>query len=205
MEEIVASTLTNDKTETDKTVTNDQIDKFDQYRCDISLLMSNGQVSRVKRSKAIKYFKLTKQMANIFSKDPSTKVGALFIYPGTLQILSMGYNGMPRGFDESIAERWARPLKYQLVEHAERNAIYNAAQAGTPLRDSICVASMCPCNDCARGIIQSGCKMVITCHSSCYDDQDLVSRWKPGWDLSIAMFQEVGVKVMFLYRDEIDT
>ncbi len=48
----------------------------------------------IKRSKAIKYYKLTVQMANLFSKDPSTKVGALFMYPGTLQILSMGYNDL---------------------------------------------------------------------------------------------------------------
>ena len=45
-------------------------------------------------SKAIKYYKLTEYMANLFSKDPSTKVGSLFMYPETLQILSMGYNDL---------------------------------------------------------------------------------------------------------------
>lgn len=168
----------------------------------VCLSMANGQSVLMKRSKAIKYYKLTHEMAKIFSKDPSTKVGAMFIYPGTMQILSMGYNGMPRGFDETKPERWERPLKYQLVEHAERNAIYNAAQAGTPLRDSICVASMCPCADCARGIIQCGCKMVITCDIDCYDDPELVARWKPGWDASLEMLNEVGIQVMFLHKDE---
>ena len=48
----------------------------------------------LKLSKAVKYYKLTEYMANLFSKDPSTKVGALFMYPETLQILSMGYNDL---------------------------------------------------------------------------------------------------------------
>lgn len=172
---------------------------------DVTLQLSNGQNIVMKRAKAIKYYKLTEYMAQTFSKDPSTKVGALFIYPGTLQILSMGYNGMPRGVDETIKERWERPLKYMLTEHAERNAIYNAAQAGTSLRDSICVASMCPCFDCARGIIQSGCKMVITrdINELQKNNPEVAERWKEGWDISIPMMREAGVHIMMLNDDEL--
>ena len=172
---------------------------------DLTITMSTGQKVLMKRSKAIKYYKLTEFFANTFSKDPSTKVGALFLYPGTLQVLSMGYNGMPRNVDETIAERWERPLKYKFTEHAERNAIYNAAQSGTPLRDSICVASMCPCADCARGVIQSGCKMVITrdVEELQRENPEVVSRWKPEWDVSIGMMQEAGVQIMFLTKAEL--
>lgn len=172
---------------------------------DITLTLSNGQKVIIKKTKAIKYYKLVDYMANLFSKDPSTKVGALFMYPGTLQILSMGYNGMPRGVDETKQERWERPLKYKYTEHAERNAIYNAAQSGTPLRDSICVASMCPCSDCARGVIQSGCKMVITRDFEEFqkDNPEVASRWKPEWDVSVEMMKEAGVQIMFLSKIDI--
>jgi dCMP deaminase len=172
---------------------------------DITFKLSNGQIAKMKKSKAIKYYKLTDYMAKLFSKDPSTKVGALFMYPVTMQILSMGYNGMPRGFDESKSERWARPLKYKLIEHAERNAIYNAAQSGTPLKDSICVASMCPCAECARGIIQSGCKMVVTFDINEYSDQEIINRWKPDWDISLMMLEEAGVTVMFLTNEDLNS
>lgn len=173
---------------------------------DINITLSNGAQVTMRRSKAVKYYKLTQYMANLFSKDPSTKVGALFMYPETLQILSMGYNGMPRGVDETKSDRWKRPLKYKYLEHAERNAIYNAAQSGTPLRDSICVASLCPCSDCARGLIQSGCKMVITrdIDEIVKEQSDIAERWKPEWDVSVDMMREAGIVIMFLLKDEID-
>lgn len=167
------------------------------------LKLTDGQTFIMNRSKAIKYYKLTKFMAKEFSKDESTKVGALFMYPGTLQILSMGYNGMPRGVNELKEVRWQRPLKYRFVEHAERNAIYNAAQSGISLKDAICVVTMFPCADCARGIIQSGCKMVISLNlNECYDNEKFV-RWMPDWEISLEMFKEADVKLMFLTKTEV--
>jgi dCMP deaminase len=172
-----------------------------------TITLSNGQKSIIRKTKAIKYYRQAMNFANEFSKDPSTKVGAIFIYPGTMQILSMGYNGMPRGIDETISNRWDRPQKYKWTEHAERNAIYNAAQCGTPLRDSICISTLSPCADCARGIIQSGCKMVIT-----YDDNELakdnpevVARWQSDCEMSLVMFKEAGIHVMILSKDEIQS
>jgi dCMP deaminase len=189
-------------------IENSKIDDTELYKKsdDVRITLSTGAHVEMRRSKAIKYYKLTQYMADLFSKDPSTKVGALFMYPGTLQILSMGYNGMPRGIDESKLERWNRPLKYKLTEHAERNAIYNAAQSGTPLRDSICVASLCPCSDCARGLIQSGCKMVITRDTEELQKEfpDMVERWKPEWDVSIDMMREAGITIMFLSKNELN-
>jgi dCMP deaminase len=167
--------------------------------------LSNGKVFTMRRDKAIKYYKLTYIMANLLSKDPSTKVGAILLNPDTLHVLSMGYNGMPRNVKEYETEKWTRPIKYKYVEHAERNAIYNAAHSGTPLKDSICVASMCPCTDCARGLIQSGCRMVITrdVNEFALKNPDLVERWKPEWDISIPMMEEAGIKIIMLTESEI--
>lgn len=62
-----------------------------------------------------------------------------------------------------IAERWERPAKYAWIEHAERNAVYNAARIGTALKG--CKAYLNweprPCVDCCRGFIQAGIVEVI--------------------------------------------
>lgn len=159
--------------------------------------MSN---SVIRRDKAIKYFRLVKFMANMFSKDPSTKVGALFLKPKSLEILTLGYNGMPRGINERDATRWERPKKYELTEHAERNAIYNSARNGVSLLGSICVVTMFPCHDCARGIINSGASAVV-CEN--YNENENHERWRNSWNTSMEMFVEAGIDVILLSQDEI--
>src|SRR5678816_3286831 len=67
-----------------------------------------------------------------WSKDRSTKVGCVIVGPSR-EIRSTGYNGFPRGVNDDVDERHARPMKYAYCEHAERNAIYNAARVGIPL------------------------------------------------------------------------
>jgi dCMP deaminase len=158
--------------------------------------------SMIRRDKAIKYYRLAQSIADIFSKDPSTKVGCVCIYPDTLQVVSIGYNGMPRGVDESDPARWERPIKYKYVEHAERNAIYNCALNGCSLKGSICVVSMFPCVDCCRGLIQCGVKCVVSLTPNY--SKELMDRWKPDWDISRQMFQEKGVELVFLEQSEIN-
>ena len=55
-----------------------------------------------------------------------------------------------------LSDRWDRPQKYQYVEHAERNAIYNAARVGTPLLGCSAFVSLAPCVGCARALVQAG-------------------------------------------------
>ena len=168
----------------------------------INFSLSNGKTVIMRYSKAIAYYKQACSIANNFSKDPSTKVGAIFLYPETLNILSVGYNGMPRGIDETILERWDRPLKYKLIEHAERNAIYNSAMSGTSLKDSICVVSLFPCSNCARGIIQSGCRLVISLALEDSGD-DRYNRWKDDWDVSMMMLNEACIQTVFIKSSEL--
>ena len=68
-----------------------------------------------------------------WSRDRSTKVGAVIVGPNR-EVRSVGYNGFPRGVNDAIESRYERPGKYDWTEHAERNAIYNAARYGGPLR-----------------------------------------------------------------------
>lgn len=140
-----------------------------------------------------KYFQLANYFAETFSKDTSTKVGAILLAPDTMQILSTGYNGMPRGFDETRMERWERPKKYMYVEHAERNAIYNACRNGTPLEGSIAFVTMFPCADCMRGLIQSGVKTIVTRKPNIDCD-----RWGSHFNASLEMAHECGMELVYL-------
>lgn len=96
------------------------------------------------------------------SKDPSTKVGCVIVGDDNA-ILSMGFNGFPRGVDERDPARWERPEKYHWVEHAERNAIYNAARHGINLLGARAYLNWepKPCADCTRALIQAGIKEII--------------------------------------------
>jgi dCMP deaminase len=157
-----------------------------------------NQTITIRHSKAVKYYQLVRFMANLFSKDDSTKVGCLFIKPETYEILTLGYNGMPRGVNEKVAQRWIRPEKYDYFEHAERNAIFNAARTGTSLLGSICIVTLFPCCDCARGIIQSGAKMVVSMNPFLVNDRATIDRWGSKWKTSMEMLKEAGVKIYYL-------
>ena len=58
----------------------------------------------MREDKAFKFYKLALFQAELFSKDIHKKVCSLFIAPESYQMLSAGYNGMPRGIDENIKE-----------------------------------------------------------------------------------------------------
>lgn len=95
------------------------------------------------------------------SKDPSTQVGACIIDEDN-KVVSIGYNGMPRGCNDSDYP-WERnggflDTKYAFVVHAELNAILNSPRS---LKNCNLYVSLFPCNECAKAIIQSGIKKVI--------------------------------------------
>ncbi len=97
------------------------------------------------------------------SKDPNTQVGCCIVSADN-KILSMGYNGLPRGCsdDEFPWEREGEdPLKtkYVYTVHSELNAILN--YSGGSLEGAKLYVSLFPCNECAKAIIQSGIKEVI--------------------------------------------
>ena len=89
------------------------------------------------------------------SRDRSTKVGCIIVGPDN-EIRTTGYNGFPRGIDDENESRHERPEKYLWTEHAERNAIYNAARIGTPLKGCRAYLAWFPCMDCARALVQAG-------------------------------------------------
>jgi dCMP deaminase len=147
-------------------------------------------------AKIIKFYKLASVQAELFSKDPSKKVCALFIAPESHQILSAGYNGLPRKIKETD-ERWNKPEKYNFIVHAEKNGIYNACRNGVSLKDSICIVTFFPCSECARALIQVGVKTII----SPYPDFDHIT-YGESFKYSLEMFKEVDISILYINNEK---
>lgn len=129
------------------------------------------------------------QLISTWSKDQSTKVGCVIVSPDKA-ILSMGYNGFPRGVDDTPEYRQIRPTKYEFVVHAEENALLNAGRNGTRLSGGILYVTMPPCTRCAGSIIQSGIKEIIYLEP---EIQKQIPGWRDSLNISFTMFDEAGI------------
>lgn len=122
-----------------------------------------------------------------WSKDPSTKVGAVIVEPVSRHIYGMGYNGFPRGVDD-LPERYAdRKIKYEMVVHAEVNALLNAVKS---VHGCVLYSTFMPCPQCAAQLIQAGIIAVYVC----IDPAD--ERWKEKAEITKMLFAEAGVNVL---------
>lgn len=124
-----------------------------------------------------------------WSKDPSTKLGSVIV-DDKKRVISMGYNGFPRGVLDLNDRYGDRPTKYLFVAHAERNALDNA-----PMMVEGCTlyVTLLPCNECAKSIIQRGIKRVITYRPN---REDVFN-----WNVTLAMFREAGVEVVYVENE----
>jgi dCMP deaminase len=138
-----------------------------------------------------RYLSLAESISE-WSKDPSRKIGAVAI-GAKGQVLAQGFNGFPRGIDDSPDRYADRPRKYELVVHAEMNVVYNASYNGVSLDGStLYVYGLPVCSDCAKGIIQVGIKRIVM------REQIIPHTWQQSWDKSKAMFDEAGVVYDFI-------
>ena len=111
------------------------------------------------------YFMGVAYLSALRSKDPNTQVGACIVSDDN-KILSMGYNGFPRGCSDDEFP-WGKEheqddpyqAKYFYATHSELNAILN--YRGGSLEGSKLYVTLFPCNECAKAIIQSGSRTLI--------------------------------------------
>ena len=139
----------------------------------------------------VRFLRLALEVST-WSKDRSTQVGAVIVgedrSPGPY-----GYNGFPRFIDDEKEERHSRPSKYDWTEHAERNAIYNAARMGVALKGSTIYVTHVPCADCARAIIQVGITRVVTI-ASCMEG-GFSERWSEAAEITREMLAEANIPI----------
>ena len=108
----------------------------------------------------IDYFLNIAESVKLKSKDRRTQIGAVIVGEDK-EIVSTGFNSFPRGINDDVEERQVRPEKYYWMEHAERNALYNAARIGVSTKNTTMYLTCgVPCTDCAKGIISSGVKAI---------------------------------------------
>lgn len=133
------------------------------------------------------YISLAKEVSR-WSKDPSRKIGAVFVNDDGV-ILSQGWNGFPRGFDDSKEIYENRETKYKYIIHAEMNAIYNAARIGMSLNNSTLYCWGLPvCSECAKALAQVGVKRVV------WDAEEPVpNRWSKSSHDSVEILNSLGI------------
>lgn len=126
------------------------------------------------------------KLVSTWSKDPSSKVGAVVVDDKN-RIVSVGFNGFPMGVEDTEERLNKRELKYELIVHAEANAILCSPKSVSGCR--IYVYPYLPCSRCAGAIIQSGIKEVVV------EDLPIPERWVENFNLAKTILGEAGVMV----------
>lgn len=123
-----------------------------------------------------------------WSKDPSTKVGAVAVRER--RILASGYNGLPVHVGDDPSRLENRELRLAMIVHAEANVIAYAARHGVCLQGAaVYVFPLMTCSQCAAQLIQAGVNRIIV--------PNFVEplRWADSFAHARAMFIEAGVAV----------
>lgn len=122
-----------------------------------------------------------------WSKDPSTKVGAVVVDPER-RVCGVGYNGFPRGVYDDPAILEERAEKLSRVVHAEANALLSSSRT---LGCTIYVWPLFSCSSCAGLIIQAGVTRVVT-------PPPIEERWRSSYGVASDMYKQAGVQVSHL-------
>lgn len=123
--------------------------------------------------------------------DISTNVGAI-IADDQHNILGTGCNHIPHGV-AITQERLLAPLKYDMIEHAERASIYNTYNSGNIVKGSTMYATFYACTGCARPIIMCGIKRVIGDYAML---NYCPEKWKHTVILGMQMLCEAGIELL---------
>ena len=137
-----------------------------------------------------RFMELAKFIAT-WSKDPSTQVGAVVANPRTKRVVSMGFNGFPSGVDDLEHRLENREIKYEMIVHAETNALLFAGPAAEGC--TLYVSPLPPCARCGVVIIQAGIQRVIAPFPNKSKEP-----WKTQSMISEQMFKEASVDMEYV-------
>jgi dCMP deaminase len=136
----------------------------------------------------IRFLDLAKLVSS-WSKDPSTKVGAVIV-DSKNRIVSIGFNGFPHKIKDDVRLQY-RDMKYNRIIHAECNAIMFANK---PLEGcTIYTYPFQPCSTCASMIIQSGISRVVTLPL-----KEEYDRWIINFRMAQDLFLESNTRIDFI-------
>lgn len=144
----------------------------------------------------IRFMRLAEEISS-WSKDIRTKVGSVIVDNDNNPI-SMGYNGFARHINDLDEERYKPENKLKYVIHSEENAIINCARHNQCTVGTTIYVTLFPCSNCAGMIVNAGIKKIICKEKPDFNNE----RWGESWKISETIFNEGGVKV--LYMDELE-
>ena len=151
-------------------------------------MKSNPELVKMGSKWDVRFLELANHIS-LWSKDPSTKVGCVVV-GADREIRSTGFNGFPRGIEDSEDRLADREEKYPLICHAEENAIMHAARVGVSLKDCTAYVTWLPCTRCARSLIQAGIVEVVYAGTG-----NIPERWMEDFTRSTNMMKEAGIKL----------
>lgn len=135
---------------------------------------------------------LARHIAEGWSKDPSTKVGAVIMSPEHRPI-SWGYNGLPAGIEDTDERLSNREVKLAITLHAEHNAILLAP--GSVEGGHLYVWPFPPCAHCAAIISQAKISRVVY-PDRVYWGLPRPDRWQWSFDLGRELLLEKSVEYL---------
>ena len=118
-----------------------------------------------------------------WSKDPTTKVGAVLVGTDRRDI-AIGYNGFPPGIADTDERLGDHDTKLALTQHAERNVLDNASfdATGATLYTTFFV-----CSECAKSVVSRGIRKVICPPPAEHEPWATDAQW------TRQLFQEAGI------------
>lgn len=134
----------------------------------------------------LRFLEMAKLVAS-WSKDPSTQTGAVIVAPDR-RVVSLGYNGFPKGFSDTPKRLENREWKYDHVVHCEMNAVLFADRhllKGATLY----TWPFASCVRCAVHMIQVGIIRAVAPTLPA----DKADRWKESLLKTESAFAEAGV------------
>jgi dCMP deaminase len=143
-----------------------------------------------------RFMKLARDISG-WSKDPSSKIGAVIV-DDERRILSTGYNGFPRGVEDTEERLNDREQKYPRIVHAEANALLSALYNGVSVKGAtLYVWGLPVCSECTKLVIQSGIKRIVITYPEYAPE-----KWQTQWnEISKPMIKETGV-ISITYLNE---
>lgn len=135
-----------------------------------------------------RFLEMAKLVAG-WSKDPSTQTGAVFVAQDK-SVISVGYNGFPRGIADTPERLDDRPTKYSMIVHCEMNAMMsaNSSTKGSTLY----TWPFLSCDRCCVHMIQAGIVRAVAPKLPA----ELEERWGASVAQTKAMFAEAGIEVV---------
>lgn len=151
----------------------------------LSLKLSGNQVSQ----KWDERFLEVARVISSWSKDPSTKVGAIAVNVER-KIIAQGYNGFPAGCNDSESFYNNREAKYARIIHAETNVICNACNSRVGLHcATIYIYGMYPCPECIKYLSQVEVARIVF---QLGETQNL-EKWKVDFETSKLLMRELHI------------